>query len=447
MRRAIWGLWLLGLAACGGSVPAGRDAPYQVGERPSRPAYGTALPAGQTQYSNESLAQLFVRLTHDLEWGAERPHLVRFEDSVRVGLSGRGADQYAGFIGDYLAELRRETGIDISASSDKPNLAIRFVPGPEFRRRLPQHLCVVAPGRLDWETFRGDPVRYGTRAYETQRTLKAMTVFIPDNIAPYRLRLCLIEEIAQALGPANDFYGLGDSIFNDDAAHIWPTRLDYLMLRVLYAPGMRTGQSREETLLTARTALDRLNPHGRGAPPLKRLRPQIYDNWVRSIREALDRRRSRSARVRSAEQAVKIAGRRAPNSIFHCRSLMTALRVHKAGSDWTAALRAAEQAQPVCAAAHGPSDIRLARLALERAEVLHRGGRPEAAYRATSGLEEVFASYGQEERLVALYALQAASLRAIQRPDERTEALRKAVAWGGYALGVDHPDVRRWSEK
>ena len=50
-----------------------------------------ALPSGHTRYSNQSLADLFVRLTHDLEWGGRRPNLVRYEAPVSVGISGPGA--------------------------------------------------------------------------------------------------------------------------------------------------------------------------------------------------------------------------------------------------------------------------------------------------------------------------------------------------------------------
>ena len=108
-------------------------------------------------------------------------------------------------------------------------------------------------------------------------------------------------------------------------------------------------------------------------------------------------------------------------------------------------LRAATDGLRVCAAAHGTSDVRLAILQLERATLLFEAGQASAAYAETRGLEPVLAAHGQEERLTALYALQAASLRAIQRPDESFQARRKAAAWGAYALGRGHRDVRRWN--
>ena len=62
----------------------------------------------------------------------------------------------------------------------------------------------------------------------------------------------------------------------------------------------------------------------------------------------------------------------------------------------------------------------------------------------TDGLETILAAHAQDERLVALYDLQAAGLRAIQQGAKSFEARRRAAEWGAYALGRDHADVRRF---
>ncbi|MFK7943073.1 MAG: DUF2927 domain-containing protein [Paracoccaceae bacterium] len=429
----------LGLAAC---APQGneRDRPHRAGDKPDLPQLNTRVPAGHTAWSNDSLATLFVHLTHDLEWGARRPHLVRYEAPIRVGLTGPGSRQYAGFLDRFLGNLRAQTGIDIARGAAPQNLLIRFVPGSAFRAKVPQHFCVVAPGRLDWPTFRKDPVRFGTRAFETARNLDAMTVFIPDNAEPWLVRVCLIEEITQGLGPANDLYGLGPSIFNDDAAYVWPTRLDYLMLRVLYQPEMRTGLNRQATRARAREVLARLNPSGAGAPPLPRLRIREMRDWAEILRDAFDRSASIGTRRGAARKAVDLARTRAPRSAFHCHSLTVLARLYRQSPKDERALL--NRAMTVCTSAHG-TDVRSAKLVLEKARATFRAGQPGAAYGLTEKLEQRLAGFALEERLVALYALQAASLRAIQQPREAAEIRRKAIEWGSYALGRDHPDVLR----
>lgn len=436
-------LLLLALSACApiSNVPLGRDGAFSVGAKPGYPKLGAALPVGSTRYSNRSLADVFVLLTHGLEWGANRPNLVRYEAPISVGLTGPGSVQYAGFLDSYLAQLRSRSGITIARGPGPHNLAIRFVPGNAFRRRAPRQSCLVAPGQMDWATFATNPARYGTRAFETQTALSAMTVFIPDNAEPFLVRICLIEEIAQALGPANDLYGLGPSIFNDDGAHVWPTRLDYLMLRVLYAPEMRTGLSAAETRSRARTVLDRLNPEGRAAPSLPVPRPGRMARWSQAIRDAFKRGGDLDARRADARKAVAIAARQAPGSAYHCRALSALVRLTRTNP--AEARQAATDGQRICASAHGLSDIRLARLQLDTARLLYDAGSPAAAMSALRGLEDTFAAHGQEERLTAFYALQAASLRAIQQGTKSFEARRRAAEWGAYALGRDHADVRR----
>ncbi len=428
------------LTAC--LAGAGRAGPYQTGDQPGWPRLGAALPAGHTSYDNDSLANLFVSLTHGLEWGARRPHLVRYEEPVSVGLYGSLAPQYARFVDRSLSEFSARSGVDIKRDNGAHNLLIRFVPGQDFRSEIEAHFCLVAPGRLTWETFRSNPARFGTRAFENQRKIEAMTVFIPDNAEPYLVRTCLIEEIVQALGPANDLYGLGPSIFNDDAAHVWPTRLDYLMLRVLYQPDMRTGLSSRATRARAKTALDRLNPEGRTARPLPKIITRDMRKWAAVQRKVFDRTRSMGTRLEDAKTAAALARGRAPGSAYHCRSLMALARV--SGDTPDNALVVIDQALEVCGHAHGPDDIRIHRLMLDKARMLYAKKDYLAAYRLTEPLEAQLAAFGQDERLVALYALQAASLRAIQQSTKSFEARRRAGEWGAYALGRDHPDVRKW---
>ena len=430
------------LAACGPEIPTGPEKPYSPGLIPSAPRLGAALPAGHTRYDNASLADLVVTLTHDLEWGATRPALIRYGGPVRVGVVGDGARPYLPFLERFLEQLRHNTGIDVGLSDQRPNLVIRFVRGQEFRKEVPQHFCVVAPGPITWIRFRQSPVRYGTRAYETQRSMQGMTIFIPDNAAPYIVRTCLIEELVQALGPVNDLYGLGPSIFNDDAAHIWPTRLDYMVLRVLYAPEVQPGMSRAETRVAALAALNRLNPEGIGAPPLPLTPPSRMQDWIGAIRDAFNRGRSRAARTSSAERAVELAAKLHPDTALHCRALGALIRIGR--PEARRILPDVNDADAVCARAHGANDIRVARVQLDLARLHYDTGNPAVALAMTDELDTKLAAHGQDERLTALYALRAAALRALQQETESLKARRLAGDWGAYALGTDHPDVRRW---
>ena len=435
-------LALLLLALVAACAPQ-RQAPFQSAAQPAAPALASAVPAGHTAYDNRSLARIFTRLTHGLEWGPSRPNLVRYEAPVRVSLSGPGSAAYTGFLDRYLGLLRGRARVDIARRSAAANLHIRFVDGPRFRRLLPAISCLVAPGDLTWETFRSDPDRYGGRALQRATGVTAMTIFIPQTAAPYLIRSCLIEEVAQALGPANDLYALGPSIFNDDAAHIWPTALDLLMLRVLYAPEMRTGLSKSATERRAAQVLDRINPAGRGAPPL-RLASGVK-GWRETHNRIFSKASAQNRAPETARKALSLAERAAPGSALHCHSLRTLGRVlaDRAPGE---ALEVLEQARSLCARVHGAGDIRLSLIALEQAIARIRQGSYRAAIAALAPHETRLAALGQEERLAALYSLQAQAYQGAKERGRSAASAALARRWVAYAYGSDSGHAQRIGE-
>ncbi len=440
MRAVGIALALALLAAGCGRLPVA-PAPGGGGARPATPALYAALPAGHTGYSNDSLADLFVTLTHETEWGGARRNLVRLEEPVVVGLEGRGAARHAGFLRDYLAYLRQHTDIDIRAGGPGRSLHLRLVDGGGFARLLPAASCVLVPGDVAWPAFAAAPDRLGGLAMEAAERLEAVTVFIPDDAIPADIRRCILEEVAQALGPVNDLYGLGPSVFNDDFGHLWPTRLDLLMLRVLYDPAMETGLGRAETRRRARAVLDRINPAGRRAPPLPRLTARREGPWARLIGEAHSTSAGRHAQRRAAEAALDEARAALPGTAWHCQSLETLAHLSRIEAPARAASLLVE-AERVCAAVHGGDDPRLARIRLLRASLALADADPDRALALSEGLAPRLAAHGLDEALAAQYALRVRALEALGRDAEAAAVRRLAEAWGAYALGRPRAALR-----
>ena len=59
---------------------------------------------------------------------------------------------------------------------------------------------------------------------------------------------CLVEEVAQSLGPANDDDALAGSIFNDRSEDVGLRTLDFVILNVLYDTRIRPGMTRAQVL-------------------------------------------------------------------------------------------------------------------------------------------------------------------------------------------------------
>lgn len=442
LLAAVAGLILLLLSGC--TAP---ETPFATTVRPVDAKYLSAVPAGRTDYSNESLADVFTILTHDLEGGPSRPNLVRFERPVRVAMIGEGSAPYQLFLAEFVRRARAETGIDIAIGPpDTANLLVRFVPNLDFVG-VSNAQCIVVDGHPTWEELLEDVTRDGVDPFGNFGRRNKATALIPSLIEPFKIRECILEELTQALGTANDLYALGDTIFNDDNAHTWPTRLDFLMLKVLYDPRLRTGMNRQETRSRALTILNDLNPEGTDprAERLPRMLQQTFLNWRNRLHEMIA-----SEDLSTADQIGIVtslnadAKRVAPNSGYHCHAAMLEADV-VLHLDYEKALPRIASARDICARAYGAEDIRLARLGLMEAAVHLRARRPLAALKAADGLDAVFLSHGKEmELLDALETLILAHALA-GNLDEHEHLIDSLRAWAAYSLGVGNRFVERLS--
>jgi len=433
MRRflpPLLGLVLFALGACGP-----RTEPYATAPRPKNDSFGSAVPAGHTSYDNDTLAALFVQLTHGLENGDFRRGLQRFEEPVNVGMIGPGAAEYRPFLKMLVDEIAREAAVPISAGVPPYNLLVRFVPGEEF---LPNTInqCWVVFGQPDWATLQRDPGPYGGGATRKIIHQTEMSVIIPDTIEPYKVRECLLEEITQALGTANDLYGLASTIFNDDNAHSWPTRLDYLMLRLLYNPDMASGLTQEETGKRALKLLDTLNPDGRGAPALPRIEQRKFSKWRQGLHA--------QGLIEDAVQALRVARRLAekahhlaPGSAYECSGVTflagTARKSHSSDRE-----ELVQKAIDLCSKVHGSDDVRIALLRLQRAYGHLDAGRYRKARSDADAIIPVFLGHALDGSLAAAYIVQTTAAWRLDDPKWDTKYLPRAAAWSAFAFGDDH---------
>lgn len=426
---------LLTIGACGP-----RTEPYRTAPLPGGGGYGSAVPAGHTAYDNQSLADLFVLLTHGLENGDYRKTLQRFEEPVNIGMTGPGAGSYLPFLENLVGQIRTNARVPIKTGPPPYNLLVRFVPGEEFLPRT-SNQCVVIFGQPDWKAYVADPERFNGRAAKSLERQTTMSVFIPDTIEPYKVRECLLEEVTQALGTANDLYGLSTSIFNDDNAHTWPTRLDYLMLRVLYDPDMHSGLSRAETRKRAIAVLDRINPQGRNGIPLPPIRQQKFRTWRRALL-GQGRIENPSVALAQARKLAMFAHQIAPGSAYDCTGATfnaSVARDHGAPDQETLI----GQAIDICTKVHGAGDIRVAQLRLKRSYVLLDEHRYAEARSEVEAILPTLLAHAVDGSVAAAYIVQTAAAWRMNDPDWNGEILKRAAAWSAFAYGDDHELTRK----
>ena len=430
LRALIFSVLLL-VVACGP-----RTTPFETAPRPDVPGFLASVPAGHTTWSNSSLADLFVLLTHGLESGRSRKNLQRFETAVNVGMIGEAAPRYRKFLGELLAEIRNRSEVDIHEGTPPHNLLIRFIPGEEF---LPHtsNQCVILFGQPTWPEFLLDTNAYSGLVTQKQDHQEKMSIFIPDTIEPFKVRECLLEEITQALGTANDLFGLATTISNDDNAHSWPTAIDYLMLKALYDPRLSSGLSKAETRKQVLPILQEINPQGRSAPDLPTIRQKDFKDWRLTLFSMFDDDLTDERRLELGRQVYHEAESKAPDSAYECMGASTYAHAAGLADDPEAPILHA-RAIEICTRVHGADDIRIAVLRLDRSLDNLNEDRYRMAKDEAEAVLPALLSHGLEDQVALSWLIQAVAALELGDPHWESDYLEVALAWAAYAFGDDN---------
>lgn len=306
MIRALLLIGTLMLAGCAttGADEVSSRARISDSSLPPVKSFGAPQPSSPAQ-SNVNIAQDFLDLHFELESGRALPAMTRFETPITVRVTGKPPASLGPDLRALLGRLQREAGIDIRQIGEgQANITIEAVSRADIRRALPQAACFVVPNVSSLAEFRRDR-RKGSTNWSQLQTRQRLGVFVPYDASPQEIRDCLHEEVAQALGPLNDLYRLGDSVFNDDNVHTVLTGFDMLILRATYAPELRSGMSRAEVAARLPALLARLNPNGRGRA-VRALQPTPR-SWISDVQIALGPGSSTSARKAAAIRAARTA--------------------------------------------------------------------------------------------------------------------------------------------
>ncbi|MFT4716076.1 MAG: hypothetical protein ACI9ZD_000967 [Paracoccaceae bacterium] len=192
--------------------------------------------------------------------------LRRWQQPVRIGLvfgelvpeETRVKDRLN--VANYAKRLAGLTGLDIRVTDTDPNFHVLFLHrdeqktvGPELRRRMPglSQIVVKEIGNSPRNTF---CVAYAFSDRANVNVYQSAIILVKAEHTGLMRLSCIHEEMAQALGLANDSPNVRPSIFNDDEEFALLTRHDELLLRMLYDRRLKPGMNAE----TARPLLPRI---------------------------------------------------------------------------------------------------------------------------------------------------------------------------------------------
>ena len=436
MRRLLFPvlMWLASCMPAATPETASRAAASlgDLGPLPAMKTFPQTHPAPPA-ISNTDLARDVLDLAFALESGRPLEQFSRFETPISVTVQGEAPPTLLPDLDRLLARLRGEAGIDISRVNDAAsNITLVAVPRDEIRRHLPQAACFVVPNVSSLQEYLS--ARHSRRVSWTGVTRRTrVAIFVPADAAPQELRDCLHEEIAQALGPLNDLYRLGDSVFNDDNVHTVLTGYDMMVLRVFYDPALRPGMRRDEVATRLPSILARLNPEGR-LQQARRL-PATPPDWGAAVQRALGPGTGPEARRRAAAMALGIAEREGWRDHRLGFSHYAMGRVLQ-GSDPEAARRAFLRAKYAFKHAPGTA-LHLAYVDAQLAAYEINANRPEAALALTAPHLETAMRHENAALLSTLLLLRSEALDLVGRASESRRLKLDSLGWARYGFGPD----------
>jgi hypothetical protein len=163
-------------------------------------------------------------------------------------------------LSSHFEQLSRITGLSVTfvPHRDQANVRILFVRDNDPNAMAARELSVNGRQQLDRSVCLGQ-IRFNERAEITRGT-----VVIPVARAESQGRLvaCVVEEVTQMLGLINDSRRLHPTVFSDVTDDEFLTGLDFLLLKLLYSPALKSGMSHAQVAPVIRRQLDRWERNG-----------------------------------------------------------------------------------------------------------------------------------------------------------------------------------------
>ncbi|WP_425091018.1 DUF2927 domain-containing protein [Tropicimonas sp. S265A] len=432
--RVIAALGMMALLAGCATPPDGaaRRTPQQV-ELPPMKTFSRYRP-GPVLGSNSQLAADFLELSFEMESGRKLDRFTRFEGPVRVAVRGTPPPTLRPDLARLIDRLQREARIDIAPAGqgETPQIVIETMPRRQIQRYVPQAACFVVPNVGSWREFvryrRSDRVNWTLLETRTQAA-----IFIPNDVSPQEVRDCLHEEVAQALGPLNDLYRLQNTVFNDDNFHPVLTSFDMLMLRITYAPELRSGMSRQQVEERLPRILARLNGSGQQRGPAQP--SNARRDWINAIEAALGPGTPSRQRARRALDAVEIA-EQAGFTDGRLAFSYFALGRLSLSTDPDLSFASFIQAGGLYTEAAG-TEVQQAHVTMQIAAFALTTGQAETALRLVNSALPAVQQSENAALLSTLLMMKAEALDLMGRRNEAAAVRLDSLGWARYGIGDD----------
>lgn len=185
-----------------------------------------------------------------------QPVIRKWAQPLRIWFYSEAGDRarQQWLLSTHLRQLSRITGLpaEFVPHRNQANVRILFINDSDRNGMAARELSRTGRRELERSICLGQ-IRFNRRAEITNGT-----VVIPVNRAANRGKLaaCVIEEVTQMLGLINDSRHVHPTVFSDVTDDEFLTGLDFLLLKLLYSPGVVSGMTHAQASPEIRRQLD-----------------------------------------------------------------------------------------------------------------------------------------------------------------------------------------------
>lgn len=196
------------------------------------------------------------------EYERVRPVVRKWNRPLRIWVSSTAGDaeQQRWVIAMHFTQIGNITGlpVDFVDSREQANVRVFFASEKDAPEIVAREMSTVAAREFDNTVCLGN-IRFNRRAEITSGT-----VVIPVERAQNEGKLipCVVEEMTQMLGLINDSKRYYPTVFSDITDDELLTGLDYVLLKLLYSPRLRSGMTVAQAAPVIRRQLDRWERNG-----------------------------------------------------------------------------------------------------------------------------------------------------------------------------------------
>lgn len=202
--------------------------------------------AAERWQTDDYIEESFIKIALQREYKeTKHPKLIRWEKPIKVFFSSDYGDAQfqKELLSVHMQHLSYITGLPIDYTDSAKNAGIlviftqydkledkvrRYIGDPEkIRKAIDEAICL------------------GNFTATQRREIIRGIIIIPVDYARQKKKFldCIVEEITQLLGLPNDSNDVFPSIFNDVSIDTYLSPLDYILLKALYSPRLKTGMN------------------------------------------------------------------------------------------------------------------------------------------------------------------------------------------------------------